>query len=505
MKGVTPSGDLMKTKSIYVLLALVLAACSPAQKNPAARAEGGVSGGGGGTVPSNAAGVAAVHSAIEQSRLALMLYFNDQNVRRRSGEVSSGALLFDGERTIFDVIRSTAIEVKEEAPCIDPRGEEKDGAAPSFGANSICISAKTLAAKLTTDNGWDQTIALVGHELSHLLGTNEDQAVKIQTEIITALSQRRASDLSGIANDGMLKLLQVRAAVDALNSGQTMDPQNLNASLQTAMESFESLLDTNVVFAGALSAFNARETDLWWGAYWKLQMMADYSCSQYHAKENPRDGICKDHLDQTFGGDVQLSLPEIEKRMNSGARSENPAGYTIRRISNDVDLHQETADFAQIMGVLEQAMRALPEVYASFDGRTPALMPLNNSIDWKTNRAELSADDFHVTTNGMNFFGAAGGAQLNSDPGGPSYWTLESMWFEHDVAMMMNVYFNSDGKNWWVDTIRVSDGGSESRWVTFKGRFFESPLGTPFTGDLDLTQGSTTLHMKNVKLSVVLH
>ena len=76
--------------------------------------------------------------------------------------------------------------------------------------------------------------------------------------------------------------------------------------------------------------------------------------------------------------------------------------------------------------------------------------------------------------------------QLNSDPGGSDYWTLEVIWFEHEVEQRLNMYFGSDGTDWWVDEIRTYDGYDPGEWVYAYGPFFQTPLGEAFEGDVEV-------------------
>ena len=133
---------------------------------------------------------------------------------------------------------------------------------------------------------------------------------------------------------------------------------------------------------------------------------------------------------------------------------------------------------------------------ASADGATEQ----NNPIAWQTNRASLMVDDFYITANGARYLG--NGAQLSSDPGDPTYATFESKWMENGREMRLYIYFQADSTHWWANEIDTYDGQLQGDWVTYKGRFFESPLGQPFNGNLDLASGNNAIHLSNLKLLV---
>ncbi len=118
-----------------------------------------------------------------------------------------------------------------------------------------------------------------------------------------------------------------------------------------------------------------------------------------------------------------------------------------------------------------------------------------------TNRADLSVDDYLVTAAGRRFTGNGVAPWVGSDADFPTFWTLGLGWREGDVGERLSFSFTSDGRDWWANEIRVRASGTDE--VTFTGTYFRSPLGEPFTGDLDLTDPATgvTLHLGGVHLT----
>jgi hypothetical protein len=110
-----------------------------------------------------------------------------------------------------------------------------------------------------------------------------------------------------------------------------------------------------------------------------------------------------------------------------------------------------------------------------------------SAIQWSTPQVSLNADQFVVDAAGMTFNPRNSNATVHSDPGEfKSYTTLEVSWLEHNTEMRLNIYFKSDGVDWWSDEIRVYDGQPTGDWVTFTGDFFRMPLDQPYRGDLRL-------------------
>lgn len=129
-----------------------------------------------------------------------------------------------------------------------------------------------------------------------------------------------------------------------------------------------------------------------------------------------------------------------------------------------------------------------------------------------TDRADLSVDDYLVTAGGQRFTGDGLAKSAHSDPGVATLWTLELGWHDGDFVEGLSFNFTSDGRDWWVDEIRASPPkanyakppGPTPGDVSFFGEYFRSPLGEPFTGDLDLVDPATgvQVHMGGIRLSV---
>ena len=115
-----------------------------------------------------------------------------------------------------------------------------------------------------------------------------------------------------------------------------------------------------------------------------------------------------------------------------------------------------------------------------------------NPVHFHTSLVDFSASDFTITANGKVFTTAGSHVSLNSDPGDPTYWTLELGWTEHGVRMLTNFYFASDGHSWWVTEIRTYNGKPNGDWIEYMGNRFKTPLGSAFTGNVDLMPSDHT-------------
>jgi|GEM_PF-5765658 hypothetical protein len=128
--------------------------------------------------------------------------------------------------------------------------------------------------------------------------------------------------------------------------------------------------------------------------------------------------------------------------------------------------------------------------------------PGAGAITWETKQVSLRARDFSIVADGKTYTAAAADVDVHSDPGDPTYQTLELTWQEQGTEMRWFIYFKSDGTDWWSDEMRTYD--SHGEWIGYTGDFFRTKLGTAWTGDLDLSATERgiagALHVHGVRL-----
>lgn len=112
-------------------------------------------------------------------------------------------------------------------------------------------------------------------------------------------------------------------------------------------------------------------------------------------------------------------------------------------------------------------------------------------------QVSFAADSLAIEAGGKTFTTNAAVVDVHSDPGTLNrYTTLELEWTEHDVGMRLNVYFTSDGYDWWANEIRTYNGNAQGDWIYYRGTFFRAPLGTAFTGNVDLAASTGSGHLR---------
>jgi hypothetical protein len=126
---------------------------------------------------------------------------------------------------------------------------------------------------------------------------------------------------------------------------------------------------------------------------------------------------------------------------------------------------------------------------------------------FSTPQVSFAADAMLIEADGEGFTAGGSAVDVHSDPGTRNaYTTLELTWHERGVEMRLFVYFKSDGHDWWSDEIRTYNGKSPADWIEYHGSYFRTPLGQPYTGDVDLaaTVGNGHLRITNLRLQAFL-
>lgn len=180
----------MKLKSFTALVAtaLTMNGCTPGSSQQSApttpnahETEGGVNGGGGGTLPANPSSTYEINEIIEDSKHDLIPYIKGQ-LRYYDDKIAGSAerKVFGSKPNLYDVLEDTNIEVLQDQPCHDAYGRPTDGSIHASKPGAICISAFTIAPKVVSERAKVEVLALIVHELSHLLGTTEEEARTLQ-------------------------------------------------------------------------------------------------------------------------------------------------------------------------------------------------------------------------------------------------------------------------------------------------------------------------------------
>jgi hypothetical protein len=92
-------------------------------------------------------------------------------------------------KNIIQFAKETVFELRMSEPCSNVNGQAKDGSIYGTKPGTLCLSPFLMAPKLNDYNVSRETAALMVHELSHLLGTTEDEANAIQQQALYDFNQ----------------------------------------------------------------------------------------------------------------------------------------------------------------------------------------------------------------------------------------------------------------------------------------------------------------------------
>lgn len=137
--------------------------------------EGGISGGGGDTIEPHPVGMYSIESILQSARFQAFMFLNT-----RLAQIHLSKIAHPNGNSAPELIQTVKIFVNSTGPCRDAGGNAVDGSIYSPQPNTICISSFTLGTKLNEDSAFSQTLALVVHEYTHLVGASEDEADRIQ-------------------------------------------------------------------------------------------------------------------------------------------------------------------------------------------------------------------------------------------------------------------------------------------------------------------------------------
>ena len=303
----------------YSILLSLLMPIGIAGANGGVISDGGVSHGGGGTTNPNPADPEwIVDASTHYSGRVLLPWLNAQEeiygrLDQQEKSKSPFAKLFQDGRNIFDIVKSATIELRMAGPCFDKEGASWDGSIYASKPEAICISPYTMAPKLNENNMRPETIALVIHELSHLLGTTEEEARAIQQRAIWDLSKM---DLLGslVKEDQLVDSLG-KLNIMRFNLGMMISyPSRIRqVDFAELWHDFLDLRDKEINFQFLASSAIRASTYIQFGPeFVRLTILKNQICANDEKEEAERRKYCSDRLAKAFNGKQIASAKEIE-------------------------------------------------------------------------------------------------------------------------------------------------------------------------------------------------
>lgn len=108
---------------------------------------------------------------------------------------------------------------------------------------------------------------------------------------------------------------------------------------------------------------------------------------------------------------------------------------------------------------------------------------ISPSLDLRAQAAAIAADTVEIVVDGRSFTPPPDAAIAGDGAAQPS---LQADWMQDGTEMRWNVYFASDGRDWWVDEVRIYNGQTPGDWLIDGTDRFHTPLGQAYVGDLDM-------------------
>ncbi len=328
----------MKKFSVLILSLWFLVACnkdSPAHQEVQ---EGGITGGGGGTLPANPIAVYEVFEVIEDAKRNLRLYFNYERQYRQDNPGSYQKFFF-GKETVATQLEKVDLEVLKDKPCKDKNGNDVDASVIASRPNTICLSASRVAPKLIKETAQKEILALLIHELTHFLGATEAEAVAAQQ-----WSADRISDMSKIEREKLdLALHHVTMSTESLrySTSNHLKSQNLDTVKKAAREVVGHLYDYKKILGDLPLAF----IDFTIGNYQDV-IIAKLILLEHHIDSldpsNPNRKRSAEQIEKCFLGKDSVTVSELNENC-SLTYKENIYGKLVVERVNDLKDIQELA------------------------------------------------------------------------------------------------------------------------------------------------------------------
>ena len=221
------------------------------------------------------------------------------------------AKLFSGSKNFVDVIQETGFEVRMSGPCFDAKGVPMDGSIYASKTGFLCLSPFLMGPKLTEQNFESETAALMVHELSHVLGTDEEEADQIQQKALWDFERINFLDVyvdlnllsGGVVTSGSINeaLMSVRMMASSPQSFRQSDVRAMwNDLIQLNNHYFNNVSPILYVNEKIQNAF---------GLYLiKLDTIGLFSCTQDEREYPEVKQYCQEELTKIFQGENQITI-----------------------------------------------------------------------------------------------------------------------------------------------------------------------------------------------------
>ena len=324
---------------------------------------GGTTAGGGNITPEEKVSEANIEFAIKNSKIFISSYINAAysfEVTRTKGVYCNDVCELKGKilrskRNFFEILANTKIEVKNNDFCYDNLGNKKDGSIYAKGNNAICISSYSLGKKLNINNYQNQITALVFHELTHLAGTSENEAVMLQNDLLSLLTT---------SNRRTVRELHKKTKIDLdffmqnLSSSKSFLVNNTNGTCMFANNLFEKLgnIEFDLTSTADFNLMNPLVSNKFYSAYLKTYLLKSYLCANDNTISQEDRELEQMRLQSIFGNKTSISTASKEFNYSKIADK----NIYARKITNGNAISNEIDDVTKLLaGVMDSLTNAM--------------------------------------------------------------------------------------------------------------------------------------------------
>lgn len=350
----------MKLASMYAVFLSILLTTSCQSSRAIAQEGGGADTGGGNTIGSAKVTAEDVKKYIEQSKdLSVYIFRREEFLLlspQHSGSAfeSLGKKLFKGQKTIYQALNEAVLQPKEKGPCYDSQGKEVDASAKD--APKLCFSLERLSARLNADSVQSEVLAIVAHEVSHMVGTTESEAKFLQGMVKDSLANDPFNKLPKLikqykydVKDALDNANYLREKADALPvqelcSGLSVQFPMLNQLLQNNMNSLTDNEKNGIAYSAPNEIAAIQGTLL---KSMNTMTFCNYSNPAYQ------------EIVKKFNGKDEMPLPEFQSALYPDAVNMiAPPNWIIRR-QNPSDLNALKLEIIDMSNALKDILNSI--------------------------------------------------------------------------------------------------------------------------------------------------
>ena len=336
--------------------------------------DGGISGGGGGTTNPVLTNPEFINSTLFHDGAVVVqawLKGTEATFSRRSPEEQAQSplrFLFQGPRTALDLLPSIKIESRMLTPCYDAFGEEREASIYASKPGYICMSPYLMSTRVTELNVAPETLALLVHEISHLLGANEEEAVAIQQEALLSFANTNLLNVSTkaalVAKNWLPELIwDVGMHINYPKGMRVVHVERFQNKLLDLRNQFA--YDYDFSFHMLRPQDDAAVT----AAFVRISLMQNFVCASDTREDESVREYCRENLTKAFGTEQTITAKQYVMRVHGDKAEHLGPEYDaliLQRLETSEDLGRALSSFRDYLNGVRTEIQRLKD--AQFEG-----------------------------------------------------------------------------------------------------------------------------------------